>query len=144
MIKNCLECGTEFEANKYTPYQRFCSDKCREKNWREKNRERLRKHQKKYREINKEKIRKKQKRRQKRLDNYKTKLGCQYCGYNKYAIILQFHHKFGKDFHIDNNRFIISERTKKELEKCILLCANCHKEEHIKIKEKKDGCNKEE
>jgi len=58
---------------------------------------------------------------------------CQRCGYDKCVNALQFHH-------LDPNEKEYSlssttrnwEKTKKELDKCILLCANCHAEDHYK------------
>lgn len=56
---------------------------------------------------------------------------CVRCGYNKFDGALQFHHKNPKE-----KSFNIStsskgwEAIKKELDKCELLCANCHAEEH--------------
>lgn len=58
---------------------------------------------------------------------------CQNCGYDKCAEALEFHHleSNGKDFGISARGYTRSwERTKKELDKCILLCANCHREVH--------------
>ena len=57
---------------------------------------------------------------------------CSRCGYNKCIGALQFHHKNGKldkSFNF-NDSFHSWERYKEELDKCILLCANCHAEEH--------------
>jgi len=56
---------------------------------------------------------------------------CTKCGYSKYVGALQFHHidptqKDLKKF----NKFVNFEVLKEELDKCILLCANCHAEEH--------------
>jgi 5-methylcytosine-specific restriction endonuclease McrA len=48
---------------------------------------------------------------------------CQRCGYNKYSSILQIHH-------IDRNR------KNNVMENLIVLCPNCHEEEHY---ENKDG-----
>lgn len=55
---------------------------------------------------------------------------CQICGYNKYPGALDLHHINGKkDFGIGDKGYTRSwERTKKELDKCILVCANCHRE----------------
>lgn len=61
---------------------------------------------------------------------------CILCGYNKCIDALQFHHKDEK-----NKKFGLSQdgitrswnRTKKELDKCVLLCANCHREIHSGI-----------
>jgi len=58
---------------------------------------------------------------------------CQKCGYNKCNAALEFHHldPSEKDFSISasgNTRGW--ELIKKELDKCILVCANCHREIH--------------
>ncbi len=56
---------------------------------------------------------------------------CEVCGYNKSLRALQFHHKdpSQKDFNIGGIGSI-NEDVKKELDKCILVCANCHSEIH--------------
>ncbi|ASU00923.1 HNH endonuclease [Bacillus phage Anthony] len=56
---------------------------------------------------------------------------CQRCGYNKSYRALQFHHldPEEKDFQI-GGKVMLWDKIKKELDKCILLCANCHLEEH--------------
>ena len=56
---------------------------------------------------------------------------CQICGYCKYPGALELHHinKSDKSFGIGDKGYTRSwERTKQELDKCILLCANCHRE----------------
>ncbi len=57
--------------------------------------------------------------------------GCRYCGYSKCVRSLQFHHRdpSQKDFGISTS--IRSwKRVKAELDKCDLVCANCHGEVH--------------
>jgi hypothetical protein len=57
---------------------------------------------------------------------------CQRCGYSKCVQALQFHHTD------DNKEFTIArkgvtrswEKVKKEIDKCMLVCANCHAEIH--------------
>ncbi len=59
---------------------------------------------------------------------------CIRCGYNKYPEVLEFHHKDSsqKKFGIGQNGLTRSwERVKAEIEKCNLLCANCHRETHV-------------
>lgn len=76
---------------------------------------------------------------QKRRDNVKQKavdyLGgeCSRCGYSKCVKALEFHHPDPsiKGFGIAHRGKTRSwEKVKLELDKCILLCANCHREEH--------------
>ena len=61
---------------------------------------------------------------------------CQLCGYCKCIQALEFHHteKSGKDFSISDKGYTRSwKRVKKEIDKCILVCANCHRELHAGI-----------
>lgn len=61
---------------------------------------------------------------------------CQICGYNKCLSALEFHHldPNEKDFNISSNmKYANLEKLKKEVDKCILVCANCHREIHARI-----------
>lgn len=55
---------------------------------------------------------------------------CQICGYNKYVGALDLHHISGvKEFGIADKGYTRSwEKIKAEINKCVLLCANCHRE----------------
>jgi len=54
---------------------------------------------------------------------------CQICGYNKYPGALDLHHIGQKSFGIADRGHTKSwERIKQELDKCVLVCANCHRE----------------
>lgn len=58
---------------------------------------------------------------------------CHFCGYKKCHAALDFHHIDGNDksFGLSQDGLTRSwEKTRKELEKCILVCANCHREIH--------------
>jgi len=57
---------------------------------------------------------------------------CIVCGYNKCVAALEFHHKdpSTKEFQISNTTKKW-ETIKIELDKCVLLCANCHRELHF-------------
>lgn len=61
---------------------------------------------------------------------------CCKCGYNKYTGALEFHHldPKEKDFNISKSRLSKwSNKITSELDKCILVCSNCHKEIHGNI-----------
>jgi hypothetical protein len=61
---------------------------------------------------------------------------CELCGYSKCLTVLEFHHKDPtvKDFGIGSNTtsrpWLI---LKAELDKCLCLCANCHRELHEEL-----------
>ena len=60
---------------------------------------------------------------------------CEICGYNKCISALEFHHldPNEKDFGIGQKGYTRSiEKNKEEANKCILVCANCHREIHEK------------
>lgn len=62
---------------------------------------------------------------------------CQRCGYNKCNRALEFHHidPSKKDFGISKNINRNIEDLKREVDKCILLCSNCHAEVHQELYE---------
>lgn len=57
---------------------------------------------------------------------------CVECGYDRCIRSLDFHHTDPKqkDFSVSNKYFWAWERLKKELDKCVLVCKNCHGEIH--------------
>jgi hypothetical protein len=57
---------------------------------------------------------------------------CVDCGYNKCYGALDAHHldELTKDFNISGAHCKSWKTIVKELEKCILLCSNCHRERH--------------
>lgn len=58
---------------------------------------------------------------------------CKECGYNKCMGALDFHHTGQKEINISEALTQWNwNRLEKELSKCILLCANCHREHHYR------------
>lgn len=58
---------------------------------------------------------------------------CVVCGYSRCSTALEFHHlnPNGKEINISALTYYkISEERKAEISKCIMLCANCHREHH--------------
>ena len=61
---------------------------------------------------------------------------CEICGYSRCPEALEFHHKevSSKDFGIPAKGYTRSwARVIEEIEKCVLVCANCHREIHAGI-----------
>ena len=60
---------------------------------------------------------------------------CQKCGYSRCPAALEFHHRNPdeKEFSLRDIPGVIrlTEKVKKELDKCDLYCSNCHKEKHF-------------
>ena len=93
--------------------------------------------EKRYYEKNKKKVYQRKMDRRRRLKGEAVNIAggkCRSCGYNKCLSALEFHH------HQRNKEGNVSTLLKnesrqkllKEVEKCILLCANCHRELHSK------------
>lgn len=59
-------------------------------------------------------------------------MNCSICGYGKCHSALEFHHldPSQKEFIINTGGSISFKKVKPELDKCVLLCANCHREVH--------------
>ena len=60
---------------------------------------------------------------------------CISCGYSKCLDALEFHHlnPFQKDFMVSEVTHTSIDKVKDELDKCVLLCSNCHREIHAGI-----------
>ena len=61
---------------------------------------------------------------------------CEKCGYDKCMEALEFHHLNGSDknFGLSEKGYARAwKKVEKELEKCVLLCANCHREIHAEV-----------
>lgn len=101
----CKECNKEFHKNHYQ------------------------KNKRKYLEANE----KRKTENKKWFKEYKSKLFCEVCGENHIAV-LDFHHK-DRDLKLKNISEMIhscfsQEKIKKEIEKCKVLCSNCHRKLH--------------
>jgi hypothetical protein len=71
--------------------------------------------------------------RKETIINYKGNK-CVFCGYNKCIKALEFHHKnpSNKEFSISSFHNSNLDALKREIDKCNLLCRNCHAEQHAK------------
>ena len=82
--------------------------------------------------------------RQKKTEIQDLKLGlkCQKCGYDRCGASLEFHHLDPEEKEERISRMISNnynlERVKEEIEKCIVLCSNCHREFHFLNNNDKD------
>ena len=111
------------------------NDKEKSQEWRDKRKKEKSIYDKQWRKDNYDRIRECERKRLKEtkefVANYKKSHGCAICGYNKCAQALDFHHENDdKDFAIASNMTIGLEKLLAEMEKCTVLCANCHRELH--------------
>jgi Zn finger protein HypA/HybF involved in hydrogenase expression len=120
---DCKYCGKDFQALKWS---RFCK-KCKL---------RFAKHP-----LPKSSTTMRMIRNREFITNYKKDKRCKKCGYNKYPEILDFHHKDQKDKNLSVNALMKNlsniYKINKEIEKCILLCPNCHRILHLRERNKK-------
>lgn len=119
-VKSCVVCKTPLSGQK----QKYCSNKCKQKD----HYHRVKQQTNTYHSQTMRALRRK-------LDLVKMKGGCcSKCGYNENLSALHFHHKDSntKDFKLDMR--VLSNKSwesiVEEVEKCEILCANCHAEEH--------------
>lgn len=66
------------------------------------------------------------------IESYKQERRCVKCGVADF-LVLDFHHSGtdGKDFNISDFRYRAGfKKLKEEIQKCLLLCANCHRNVH--------------
>jgi len=109
------------------------------KKWAQKNPEKVRERRLRYYRKNRieilEKVREKKYKRRKYVQKYKLSKGCKICGYNRCVNALCFHHNRGdKEFSIADGigQCKSLEKLKLEMDKCVVLCRNCHAELHQK------------
>lgn len=127
MIFICEKCGKEFEN---TRKRKNCFDCVPPKR-------RYESKEKQLEERKKQVVKNVQRRREKvKKLSIEYKGGeCQICGYNKCIDALEFHHinPEEKEFGISAKGYTRSwEKVRDELDKCILVCSNCHREIHSK------------
>lgn len=157
MINTCIICGKEFQAKKST--KKYCSQQCANTARRIRYKEQQQNKDKKQPTLMPQKkclicgqtFRPKtpaanlrqccyncmpqgqQLKRGDFLAKIKMQRGgkCQRCGYNTCLKALEFHHldPTKKDFTISNDKFKLNEAVE-EIKKCIIICANCHRELH--------------
>ena len=135
-MKTCSKCKLEKPLKDFAPNrsktsgsQTFCKkcQKAYQKDWYAKNKER---HKHKVAQRNKflktELL--------KRISSIALSCGCAKCGYNKHPAPLEFHHLENKVKNISDmvTNFCKWEAIEAEIQKCIVLCANCHRVETAK------------
>ena len=118
--KFCVQCGASLSGQK----QKYCSNRCKQKHHYHRVKQQTNTyHSQTIRSL-------------KRKIQLIERMGgcCSKCGYSKNIAALHFHHRNPneKDFKLDMR--ILSNRRWEailiESQKCVLLCANCHAEEH--------------
>ena len=107
---------TQNERNK--KYLRSAKGKAAQKTWR----------QGPGRESSNEVVRRHALRRKAWIDAFKLSKGCFDCGYKAHPEALEFDHVRGvKCFELGTRKRLAMERVMAEIEKCDVVCANCHR-----------------
>lgn len=145
-MRQCSKCNTQKTLDEFPKKGGWCNScsKQYQSEYNRKNREKRNETQRKWREENPEKVleatKKHQKHRKDRRKSNKKNLVsllggcCKVCGYSKCLEALEFHHvdptkKDGQVSLMISTSELTSE-TIAEVNKCYLLCANCHREFH--------------
>jgi hypothetical protein len=149
-MRICINCGISFIST--NPKQVCCSKTCNTKKWRKLNPERAREN---YRRADKKRKGKNRYNSEKRKEwyqkkkvdpewrskinlqdrirhkkvqdfirEYKVSLGCKDCGYKQHHVALEFDHIGKKEINVCLAKSI--KQAKKEIEKCEVVCSNCH------------------
>lgn len=93
-------------------------------------------YRKDYYRRNKEKVKSRIASRQKQIyewfKEYKSNLSCEKCGFNDHIAALDFHHIANKERNISAmaSQGFAKETIIEEIDKCEVLCKNCHAIEH--------------
>ena len=68
------------------------------------------------------------------VKEYKRLNGCKKCGYDESGVALDFHHRKreSKSYSVSQMLRLSIKELKKEMRKCDILCANCHRLEHYR------------
>ena len=70
------------------------------------------------------------------IQNIKSRIGCSICGEGRYWV-LDFHHLGDKEESVSSLvRSGSLTKVKKEIEKCEVLCSNCHRDLHHQMRKK--------
>ena len=116
---SCKHCEVEFTPSKHKKAQRFCSDKCRKAA-----------HYQNNKEYYSNKFKENYRKRTEALNKIKLDSGCKTCGYNAHPAALEFNHidPATKSANIADKIMHWSwGRILEEVEKCEVLCSNCHR-----------------
>ena len=79
------------------------------------------------------------------IQQYKMEKGCSVCGYNEIPQALEFDHidRSKKKFSMNKAYKYKWSTIMEELEKCVVLCANCHRKKTTEDKDYLNNVNKE-
>ena len=115
---SCEHCNLKFTPSKHKKTQRFCSTKCRQAAHYQNNKQQ---YADKFKEYYRTRV--------DALNKIKLEAGCATCGYNAHPAALEFNHIDPSQKTANVADKITSwswERVLEEVDKCEVLCSNCH------------------
>lgn len=131
-MKVCTACKLEKELSEFNKKKKGLQPICRSCNS-----IMLKKHYKNNKQYYFKKARNQQEKLKRYFKEYKQSLSCVDCGisFKEKPWLCDFHHLGDKDFSIATKSSYLSIKTlTKELNKCVPLCANCHRTRHWNMK----------
>lgn len=130
MEKTCLHCGDTFEATPKEAGRKYCSASCRKKRWQQDNKDYGLKKMREWRESHPNYLGPKRQAIVDKVNKIKEETPCHDCGKFYQACCMDFDHT-RKDKHEEVGYLIAMTKTwdviKAEIDKCDLVCANCHR-----------------
>jgi hypothetical protein len=134
-MKVCSRCNEEKENDEFPMQSRNTKNGVRKKVRRSECKICYNEYFRSYMKDNKshtDRVSKGKKKRRDFVKELKIEAGCFLCGYKKTSAALHYHHLKPEDKEFDIswgvNKQLTEEKLLKEIEKCVILCANCHAE----------------
>jgi len=133
-MKVCSMCGQE------KPLEDFALNKTkrdgRAYNCKECQREYSKIHYKNHSKLYKSRAVSRHSKKREEFHQYKTNLKCSVCRENRWWL-LDFHHinPEEKEYNMSRITDLSEAKVKEELSKCIVLCSNCHRDLHYKLRQ---------
>lgn len=132
MMFECSECGEEKVSEEYHTRTRSSGNTYRYSHCKDCHRKKQKKHYNRNKDAYVQKAKRSKEKYRLWYQEYKETLCCETCG-EDHPATLDFHHENeDKEFNVSEAaaQGMAKEKLMKEIDKCVVLCANCHRKYH--------------